>query len=51
MKTGIGQSKYCIPQQEPQPFSLCLIGFCSSLFDFNSVESFQSTQFEFSRLS
>ena len=47
MKTGIGQSKYCIPQ----PFSRCLISFCSSLFDFNSVESLQCTQFEFSRLS
>ena len=32
MKTGIGQSKYCIPQ----PFSRCLISLCSSLFDFNS---------------
>ena len=32
MKTGIGQSKYCIPQ----PFSRCLISLCNSLFDFNS---------------
>ena len=47
MKTGIGQSKYCIPQ----PFSRCLISFWSSLFDFNSVESLQCTRFEFSRLS
>ena len=34
MKTGIGQSKYCIPQ----PFSRCLISLCSSLFDFNSMK-------------
>ena len=33
MKTGIGQSKYCIPQ----PFSRCLISLCGSLFDFNST--------------
>ena len=33
MKTGIGQSKYCIPQ----PFSRCLISLCSSLFDLNSI--------------
>ena len=33
MKTGIGQSKYCIPQ----PFSGCLISLCSSLFDFDSI--------------
>ena len=33
MKTGIGQSKYCIPQ----PFSRCLISLCSSLFGFNSM--------------
>ena len=33
MKTGIGQSKYCIPQ----PFSPCLISLCSSLFDLNSI--------------
>ena len=31
MKTGIGESKYCIPQ----PFSRCLISLCRSLFDFN----------------
>ena len=31
MKTGIGQSKYCIPQ----PFSHCLISLCRSIFDFN----------------
>ena len=33
MTTGIGQSKYCLPQ----PFSACLISLCSSLFDFNST--------------
>ena len=33
MKTGIGQSKYCVPQ----PFSRCLISLCSSLFYFNSI--------------
>ena len=33
MKTGDGQSKYCIPQ----PFSRCLISLCSCLFDFNSI--------------
>jgi len=33
MKTGIGQSKYCIHQ----PFSRCLISLCSSLFYFNSI--------------
>ena len=27
MKTGIGESKYCIPQ----PFSRCLISLCRSL--------------------
>ena len=31
MKTGVGQSKYCIP------FSRCLVSLCSSRFDFNSV--------------
>ena len=31
--SGIGQSKYCIPQ----PFSRCLISLCGSLFDFNST--------------
>ena len=39
MKTGIGQSKYCIPQ----PFSRCLISLCSSLFGFNSIFSIFST--------
>ena len=34
MKTGIGQSKYCISRL----FSRCLISLCSSLFDFNSIE-------------
>ena len=29
MKTGIGQSKYCIHQ----PFSRCLISLCCTLFD------------------
>ena len=33
VKTGIGQSKYCIPQ----PFSRCLDSFWSSLFDFNLI--------------
>ena len=33
MKTGIDQSKYCIPQ----PFSGCLISLCSSRFDFDSI--------------
>ena len=33
MKTGIGQSKYCIPQS----FSCCLICLCNSLFYFNSI--------------
>ena len=33
MVTGIGQSKYCIPQ----PFSRCLINLCSILFDFDSI--------------
>ena len=33
MKTGIGQSKYCILQR----FSPCLISPCGSLFDFNSA--------------
>ena len=31
MKTGIGKSKFCVPQ----PFSRCFISLCSSLFDFN----------------
>ena len=30
LKTGIGQSKYCLRQ----PFSRCLISLCSGLFDF-----------------
>ena len=33
MKSGIGQSKYSIPQ----PFSPCFISLCSSLFYFNSI--------------
>ena len=33
MKTGIGQSKYCIPQ----PFPRCLLSLCSSPFDLYSV--------------
>ena len=37
MKTGIGQWKYCIPQ----PFSRCLISLCSSLFDFNSINTWE----------
>ena len=33
MKTGIGQSNYCISQ----PFSRCLVSLCTSLFSFNSI--------------
>ena len=33
MTTGIGQSKYCLPQL----FSACLISLCTSLFYFNSI--------------
>ena len=42
MKTGIGQSKYCIPQ----PFSHCLISLCRSLFDFNSIKEIFSVKSE-----
>ena len=37
MKTGIGQWKYYIPQ----PFSRCLISLCSSLFYFNSINTWE----------
>ena len=39
MKTGIGQSKYCIPQ----PFTCCLISLCSSLVDFDSILNSRQT--------
>ena len=42
MKTGIGQSKYCIPQ----PFSHCLISLCRSLFDFDSMKEIFSVNSE-----
>ena len=42
MNTGIGRSKYCIPQ----PFSHCLISLCRSLFDFNSIKEIFSVKSE-----
>ena len=42
MNTGLGRSKYCIPQ----PFSHCLISLSRSLFDFNSIKEIFSVKSE-----